>query len=50
LVAAVGPDLGELYVYPGQAHLFSDRSLASCDAPAAALVLQRSLQFLARLS
>jgi dienelactone hydrolase len=49
LVAAVGPDLGELFVYPGDRHLFTDRSLPSYDADAAALVLQRSRDFLGRL-
>jgi dienelactone hydrolase len=46
LVATVGPELGELFVYPGDQHLFADRSLASYDADAAAQLTQRSLQFL----
>src|SRR5580765_8835943 len=46
LVATVGPELGELFVYPGDQHLFADRSLPSYDADAAALLTQRSLQFL----
>jgi dienelactone hydrolase len=49
LMSAVGPELAELYVYPGDQHLFSDSSLASYDPEAAALVVQRSLQLLDRL-
>ncbi len=49
LVATVGPELGTLFVYPGDRHLFTDSSLASYDADATALVLQRSRDFLARL-
>jgi dienelactone hydrolase len=49
LVAKVGPELGELFVYPGGDHLFLDRSLPTYDADAAALVSQRSLQFLSVL-
>lgn len=40
---------GELFVYPGDRHLFTDRSLPSCDPEAAALVTERVLGFLARL-
>ena len=46
LVETVGPELAELFVYPGDRHLFSDSSLPSYDADAAALVLQRSRKFL----
>lgn len=46
LVATVGPELGELFVYPGGEHLFLDRSLPSYDADAAALATERTLQFL----
>ena len=46
LVEMVGPELAELFVYPGDAHLFTDRSLPAYDAEAAGLVLQRSLDFL----
>lgn len=46
LVATVGPELAELFVYPGDEHLFADRSLPSYDADAAALLTQRSLQLL----
>jgi dienelactone hydrolase len=49
LVATVGPEQGELFVYPGDQHLFTDSSLPSYDADAAALVTERSLGFLARL-
>ena len=49
LVETVGPGLAELFVYPGDRHLFSDSSLPSYDADAAALVLERSRRFLDRL-
>jgi dienelactone hydrolase len=49
LVATVGPELAELFVYPGDRHLFTDSSLPSYDADAAALVVQRSREFLDRL-
>jgi dienelactone hydrolase len=49
LVATVGPELAELFVYPGDRHLFTDSSLPSYDADATALVLERSLAFLERL-
>ena len=49
LVATVGPELAELFVYPGDLHLFADSSLPSYDADAAALVVQRSREFLDRL-
>ena len=49
LVGIVGPEVGELFVYPGDRHLFTDSSLPSYDADAAALVLQRSRQLLDRL-
>jgi dienelactone hydrolase len=49
LVATVGPELGELFVYPGDRHLFTDSSLSSYDAAPAALVLQRSREFLDRV-
>lgn len=39
---------GELFVYEGSAHLFTDRTLADHDAEAAALALERSLDLLAR--
>lgn len=38
----------ELFLYPGEQHLFADSSLASYDAAAAALLLERVLAFLSR--
>jgi dienelactone hydrolase len=49
LVEIVGSPQAELFVYPGDQHLFTDNSLPSGDADATALVLQRSLAFLDRL-
>ena len=49
LVAAVGPDHADLFVYPGNEHLFLDSSLPSYDADAAALVIKRTRQFLSVL-
>ena len=46
LVAMIGPDQAELFVYPGDEHLFVDSSLPTYDADAAALVTQRTLHFL----
>lgn len=40
---------GELFTYEGAAHLFTDRSSDDHDPVAARLVMQRTLQFLARL-
>jgi dienelactone hydrolase len=37
---------GELFLYPGDRHLFTDSSLPSYDADAAALVTKRALAFL----
>jgi dienelactone hydrolase len=37
----------ELFLYPGKEHLFADSSLPSYDEPAATLLLQRTLAFLA---
>jgi len=48
LVATAGPELAELFVYPGDRHLFTDSSLPSYDPHAAALVVQRSQEFLNR--
>ena len=47
LVATIGADQAELFVYPGDQHLFVDSSLPGYDADAAALVLERTLHFLA---
>jgi len=41
-------DDGELFVYPGDVHLFTDSSLPSYDAAATAQVVQRVLALLAR--
>ena len=49
LVDTVGPELAELFVYSGDRHLFADTSLPSYDAEAAALVAQRSRDFLDRV-
>ena len=49
LVETVGPELAELFVYPGDRHLFADSSLPSYDADAAAQVVRRSREFLDRL-
>jgi len=49
LVATVGPELAELFVYPGDRHLFTDSSLPSYDPDAAALVVRRSREFLGRV-
>ena len=46
LVETVGSELAELFVYPGDRHLFTDSSLPSYDADAAALAVQRSRKFL----
>ena len=50
LVGIVGGDLAELYLYPGDRHLFTDSSLPSYDRESAALVLERSRDFLSRRS
>lgn len=39
-------DRAELFLYPGDQHLFADSSLPSYDAPAAALLTRRTLEFL----
>ena len=49
LVETVGPELAELFVYPGDKHLFADSSLRSYDADSATLVIQRSRAFLDRV-
>ncbi len=38
---------GEMFLYPGDQHLFADSSLASYDADATALMTRRVLDFLA---
>jgi dienelactone hydrolase len=47
LVASV--PRGELFLYPGDQHLFADDSLPSYDAAASALLMKRVLAFLADL-
>ena len=42
-------DDGELFVYAGDAHLFTDSSLPSSDPAATASVLSRMLAFLERV-
>ncbi|MGC4787043.1 dienelactone hydrolase family protein [Micromonospora sp. DT178] len=49
LVGIVGPDLAELFVYPGDQHLFTDSTLPSYDADATTLVVRRSRGLLDRL-
>jgi len=49
LVQLAGADTAELFVYPGDQHLFTDASLPSYDADATALVLERSLALLDRI-
>lgn len=41
-----GTDQAELFVYPGNQHLFADPSLASYDEEAASLLMRRVLDFL----
>jgi dienelactone hydrolase len=50
IVETVGPRLGELFTYPGDRHLFTDSSLPAYDPEATALVIERSRDFLARLT
>jgi dienelactone hydrolase len=50
IVETVGPERAELFLYPGDQHLFTDRSLPSYDEEAAALVVKRSREFLDRLA
>jgi dienelactone hydrolase len=47
-VELLGPERAELFVYPAQQHLFTDRSLPSYDAESAALVTRRILALLDR--
>ena len=49
LVGIVGPELGELFVYPGDGHLFFDSSLPDHDPAATELALSRSRTLLDRL-
>jgi len=49
LVTSAGPEVAELFVYPGDRHLFTDSSLPSYDAAATALVVERSRALLDRV-
>ena len=49
LVETLGPGLAELYLYPGDQHLFTDSSLPSYVPDAADLVVERSLTLLDRV-
>jgi dienelactone hydrolase len=42
-------DVAELFLYPGEEHLFADSSLPSYDPEAAALLTERVLTFLDEL-
>ena len=44
---ASGSARGELHLYPGDGHLFADSSSPAYDPKAAALLLERTLDFLA---
>lgn len=48
IVATVGDAQGEVFVYPGDGHLFIDSSLPAYDSAATDLVVERSLAFLDR--
>jgi len=47
-LAASQPD-AELFLYPGERHLFADKSLSEYDADAAAQLMTRVLSFLGRI-
>lgn len=49
LVQIVGGDLAQLFLYPGDQHLFTDSSLPGYDAAARDLVIERSRELLARV-
>ncbi|KQU65527.1 dienelactone hydrolase [Phycicoccus sp. Root563] len=46
---AASTDQAEVFLYPGEEHLFTDSSLPAYDAQAADLLTQRALQFLDRV-
>lgn len=50
LVNTVGSELADLFTYPGDRHLFVDKSLPSYDPRAAALVVERSRALLDRVT
>jgi len=47
---AESADAAELFLYPGEQHLFADSSLPEYDAAAAALLTERVLAFLATVT
>jgi dienelactone hydrolase len=49
IVATAGPSVAELFVYPGDAHLFTDASLPQFDAASTDLVVERVLRLLERV-
>ena len=49
-LVAEAPGDAELFLYRGDRHLFADSSLPGHDAPAAALLVERVLAFLARVA
>jgi len=49
VVRTLGPDLAELFLYSGDAHLFADSSLASYNAAAAGQLIDRTREFLKRV-
>ena len=49
LVGTIGEDQGQLFLYAGDGHLFTDSSLPSYDSAATDLVVERSLDFLGRI-
>lgn len=49
MLTVLGPERAELYLYPGDRHLFTDRSLPSSDLAATGLVVERVLAFLDRV-
>lgn len=49
MLTVLGPERAELYLYPGDRHLFTDRSLPSSDPAATGLVVERVLAFLDRV-
>ncbi len=49
MVSVLGPERAEVHVYPGDRHLFTDRSLPAHDPEATALVTARMLAFLDRV-
>lgn len=49
MLTVLGLERAELYLYPGDRHLFTDRSLPSSDPAATGLVVERVLAFLDRV-